>query len=564
MGVFSQSIPDVPEDIINSGLYYITYNSYRDCYLLFPLYRKYDVIYKNDCYYLNGLLVHSPYFATSGSSEWIFEPRTSEYILSGKDFSLVYSSFDMYTESGELFFSAGEGNTITASTLSSSTIITSLKQSFLPLVPILLVSLIAYIYHFAKFGTFLKAVSEVLKKIFLVFTCLFLALSPMKATASSYQDEEPFKDVRFSIVNDPNSVVYNFDYWVLAVSPYNYDNLSSFNVCLYLIADNSESLGTSKGVLRFYTDTYPYNTKLYSVYTGGIGSPTDYKQSLYITGNRSITSSNLDINFNYSGGRITFPTSYIGGWCFDNYNLDKFPTYQGASSNYISTIILASNVDMYDQYGNLLQYGNYYTLLKYFGGTLDASKIKDWSGHETAPGVVVEPTTDSSSGGTGGDSQTSKDQLETSKGIWGTVKDVFNKLVEIAGNIVSLPFDIAVALGQILSEAFESLKNDILEGLKSLFVPSDNLFNDMRDLLEEKFKFVNQIIELVIDFNDITWKEEPPESNVTIYGVTVSFMNWEFYDDYRNLINTITVIVSYYWFVKRLLRKTPKVIGGLS
>ena len=145
MGVFSQSIPDIPEDIINSGLYYITYDSHNDYYLLFPLFRKYDVVYKNDCYYLNGLLVHSPYFATSGSSEWTFEPRTSEYILSGKNFSLVYSSFDMYTESGELFFSAGECNSITALTLSSSTIITSLKQSFLPLVPIVVIPVVLYI-----------------------------------------------------------------------------------------------------------------------------------------------------------------------------------------------------------------------------------------------------------------------------------------------------------------------------------------------------------------------------------------------------------------------------------
>ena len=400
-----------------------------------------------------------------------------------------------------------------------------------------------------------------LKKIFIVFTCLFLALSPIKASASGYQEEEPFKDVRFSIVNDSDSVVYNFDYWVLAVSPYSYSNTSTFNVFLYLIADNSESLGTSKGFLRFYTDTYPYNTKLNSVYTGGIGSPTDYEQSIYIIGNRSITSSNPDITFNYSGGRRTFPASYISGWCFDNYNLDKFPTYQGTSSNYTSTVILASNVDMYDQYGNLLQYGNYYTLLKYFGGALDASKIKDWSGHETAPGVVVEPIT---SGGTSGDSQTNKDQLETSKGIWGTVKDVFNKLVEIAGNIISLPFDIAIALGQILTDAFISLKNDILDGIKFLFYPSDNLFNDMRDLLETKFKFVNQIIDLVIDFSSVVWIEEPPESNITLYGVTVSFMNWELYDDYKKLINTITIIVSYYWFVKRLIRKTPKVIGGIN
>lgn len=145
MGVFSSDIPSIPDSIVDNGLYYITYNSYNNTYLLFPLYREYDVIYKNDCYYLNGLLLHSPYFATSGSSEWIFEPRTSEYILSGKDFSLVYSSFDMYTENGDLFFSAGEGNVITAVTLSSSTILTSLKNTIFPLVPLIAVSIISYI-----------------------------------------------------------------------------------------------------------------------------------------------------------------------------------------------------------------------------------------------------------------------------------------------------------------------------------------------------------------------------------------------------------------------------------
>ncbi len=399
-----------------------------------------------------------------------------------------------------------------------------------------------------------------LKKIFLVFTCLFLALSPMKATASSYQDEEPFKDVRFSIVNDPNSVVYNFDYWVLAVSPYNYNNLSSFNVCLYLIADNSESLGTSKGVLRFYTDTYPYNTKLYSVYTGGIGSPTDYKQSIYITGNRSITSSNLDINFNYSGGRITFPTSYIGGWCFDNYNLDKFPTYQGASSNYTSTIILASNVDMYDQYGNLLQYGNYYTLLKYFGGTLDASKIKDWSGHETAPGVVVEPTT----GGTGGDSQTSKDQLETSKGIWGTVKDIFN-------SIASLPEKIANAI----SGFFDNLLNGIIEGLKFLFVPSDNLFDDLVELIKNKFGFVFQIIEIGDFLLNFDFSDTPPDlsfdfSNYNgssrfiqfLDGFKFELLDWSVINPYRGFIRGLISAITWYFFLKSLPKTLVNLING--
>ena len=392
-----------------------------------------------------------------------------------------------------------------------------------------------------------------LKRFFIVFTCLFLILLPIKANASSYQEEEPFKDVRFSIVNDSANIVYNFDYWVLAVSPHNYTSTSAFDVILYLIADSSESLGTSKGILRFYTDTYPYNTKLNSVYTGGIGSPTDYEQSIYIIGNRSITSSNPNINFNYSGGRITFPASYISGWCFDNYNLDKFPTYQGASSNYTSTVILASNVDMYDQYGNLLQYGNYYTLLKYFGGTLDSSKIKDWSGHETAPGVVVEPTT---SGGAG-DSQTSKDQLETSKGIWGTVKDIFNSIANLPGKIADA-----------ISGFFTDLKDGLLEGLKYLFIPSDNLFLDLIDLVKSKFNFIFQIIEITDVLLNYDYSETPPDFNIsfdTKWGnFDAQLIDLSVFETYRNFVRGIILATSWYFFIRKLRKRIPDVINGIG
>lgn len=405
-------------------------------------------------------------------------------------------------------------------------------------------------------------VSEVLKKFFIVFTCLFLALSPIKSNASSYQEEEPFKDSRFSIVNDSDSVVYNFDYWVLAVSPYNYNDTSTFNVFLYLIADSSESLGTSKGVLRFYTDTYPYNTKLNSLYTGGIGSPTDYEQSIYIFGNRPITSSNLNISFNYSGSRRTFPTSYIGGWCFDNYNLDKFPTYQGASSNYTSTVILASNVDMYDQYGNLLQYGNYYTLLQYFGGTLDASKIKDWSGHETAPGVVVEPTT---SGGTSGDSQTSKDQLETSKGIWGTVKEIFKV-------ISNLPDIIASALEHPL----QLLLDGIISGLKELFIPKENPFQPLLDLLHEKFGLIFQIFDLVnLTLDSSLFTDSPPDLSFTfsgseshlissLNGFKFELIDWSVVEPYRNFIRNLIAGITWFFFIRRIKKQAHRVINGES
>lgn len=384
----------------------------------------------------------------------------------------------------------------------------------------------------------------------------------MKVGASHYQDEEPFKNTRFNIDYEYSSFVYNFDYWVLTAQPSSYSDTSTYDVYLYLIADMSyENFGSTEGILRFYTDTYPYNTKLNSVYTGGIGPSIDYEQSKYLYTHSCITSSASNMFFD---GRASFPSSFISGFVFDNYNLDKFPTYEGASSNYTSKIILASNVDIYNQYGELLQYGNYYTLLKYFGGTLDASKITDYSGHETAPGVVVEPTTSSSSGGTVVDSQTSKDQLETSKGIWGTVKDIFN-------SIASLPEKIANAI----SGFFTDLKDGLLEGIKFLFVPSDNLFDDLVELIKNKFGFVFQIIEIGDFLLNFDFSDTPPDlsfdfSNYNgssrfiqfLDGFKFELLDWSVINPYRGFIRGLISAITWYFFLKSLPKTLVNLING--
>lgn len=406
-----------------------------------------------------------------------------------------------------------------------------------------------------------------LKKICVVFTCLFLVLnlSPMRASASYYQDEEPFKEFRFTITSDTNNAVYNYDYWVLTVKPYSYLNTSSYVANLYLIADMSyENFGTPEGVLRFYTDTYPYNTKLNSVYTGGIGSPTDYEQSIYIFSNGTLSSSVLNQTFPYNIKR-TFPSSFISGFVFDNFNLDKFPTYEGANSNYVSEVILASNVDIYNQYGELLQYGNYYTLLKYFGGTLDASQITDYSGHETAPGVVVEPTTGSSSGGSSDGA--SQEQLETSKGIWGTVKDIFNSLA-------SLPEKIADAIGGF----FTDLKDGLLEGLKYLFVPDENPFDGTISLIHEKFGFIFQIIDIADFLLTYDFNEAPPDLsfsfpedyrgntrfNSFLSGLDFELLDWSVIEPYRNFIRNLIAGIAWYFYLSRLHKHLPDIINGTS
>lgn len=381
----------------------------------------------------------------------------------------------------------------------------------------------------------------------LLFNFFLSVLFPLNSAAIDYVDRHSFDDVRFRFSgNSIPDTVYNYDYWILYVYPSSYSDTSKYCYGLYLIADNSyENFGSVEGSLYFYTDTYPYNTKLNAVYTGNPGPSLDYEQSTeYPSVNSSFITSSDGV-FSLRGWTNSFPSSYVGGWVFDNYNFDKFPTYQGSSSNYTSKIVLASNVDIYNQYGQLLQYGNYYTLLQYFCGVLDSSKITDYSGHEIAPGVVVESTTGSSSDGT------SQEQLETSKGIFGTVKNIFDSLSE-------LPSKIANAI----SGFFTTLKDGIIDGLKFLFIPSENLFDNLKDKFFSKFGFISQLSSLVYDLRSITYDDKPPENKITLYGVTVNFVNWEFYDDYRELINNIIIIISYYIFFWNIRRRLPDIIGG--
>lgn len=289
---------------------------------------------------------------------------------------------------------------------------------------------------------------------------MFFLSTLLNASSAFLQDTEPYSSIRFKFGFSDISALYNYDYWLLLARPFSATATDKCTVCLFLVADMSEeNFGTSEGVLRVFTDTYPYNSYIPTVYTG-IGFPVDYEQSVYFS--NSFPSSGLTYTIQ-SSQKKTLSSSF-NGLVFDNYNSDKFPVYEGASSTYTSWSVIASNVDIYNQYNVLVQKGNYHTLFQYFNGALDSTKITDYSGSEVAPGVT-DSTLPSSSDGT------SQEQLQTSKGIWGTVKDIFN-------SIANLPGKIADAIGVF----FTDLKDGLLGGLKYLFIPSDNLFLDLIDL----------------------------------------------------------------------------------
>lgn len=158
MGIFSQSIPDVPEHI--QGRYYvITYNSKSGYYSLYSG-KKTVTIGDN----IDRLSSQYGYYRCLKDDEyWSYVSSggigaAASYPVCRSDtVSLVYTNYDLMTDSGEVYHYSGYSTeqNIVCSTLSSSTILTSLKNSFFPLVPLVAFAVISYI-GFRKAWNFIK------------------------------------------------------------------------------------------------------------------------------------------------------------------------------------------------------------------------------------------------------------------------------------------------------------------------------------------------------------------------------------------------------------------------
>ncbi len=363
--------------------------------------------------------------------------------------------------------------------------------------------------------------------------CFFMFLScfSMPARASYYENKEPFSDLKFSFPNIEDTDFYDYDYYLLLAMPVN-SSAERYKYCLFFVRD-----ALNEGILKFRTDADPFHTKISDLnYTVNRCKTWSYASNDFVSLDYSIYKSN-DIYY---------------GFAFDNYNLDKFPVFDSKSVAFI----LASNVDIYDYNGRLLQLGNYQTFLKYFDYNLTPSKITDYTSSS-----VPTTTVPNGSGGSLPSSSvttTSADQTEVSNNILTNIKnlltELYNTPLKISENIGNFFTD----LKNSIASAFDDFKSY----LEYLFIPSDNNFEECKVILEDKFKFIYQIYEYFETFMDFTFRDEPPTTNITIYGETVSFVNWDLYDDYKWLIDTIIIGCAYYFYIRRLIKRLPGIIGG--
>lgn len=153
MSVFSSSIPSAPAGV---ETYCITFNSDNSYYNLYFDEKSVTVGENEDT--LSATFGY--YRCKSGAGSW-------EYISSGgmgasasypvcnsDSISLLYSSYDIYTDSGAQYFYSGYNESVVMNdSLSSSTILTSLKKSVLPVVSVVAVVVFLY-FGFRKAWNF--------------------------------------------------------------------------------------------------------------------------------------------------------------------------------------------------------------------------------------------------------------------------------------------------------------------------------------------------------------------------------------------------------------------------
>lgn len=177
---------------------------------------------------------------------------------------------------------------------------------------------------------------------------------------------------------------------------------------------------------------------------------------------------------------------------------------------------------------------------------------------ESEEETTTEPPTGSGSSGSSGSSE----QIEVSNNILTNIKNLLWAVSDLPQNIADSIGHFFTDLKNAIVSCFEILKDKLLEGIEYLFKPSDNNFEEIKDVIEKKFKFVYQILDLGKSVITADFLDVPPNNKITLYGKEIIFMDWTLYDDYKSLIDSIVIIVSYYFYIQRLIKRIPGIIGG--
>jgi len=178
--------------------------------------------------------------------------------------------------------------------------------------------------------------------------------------------------------------------------------------------------------------------------------------------------------------------------------------------------------------------------------------------HTTPIEPPTQPPTTTGGNGNGNDSGTADEQLKVSNNILTNIKNIVQQIFDLPGKI-------ADAIGGFFKNLFDWL----MDGLKYLFIPSENWdpFGPIKNFFQEKFVFITQISDVVNTVYSLNYFESEntaPKMEITVYGHTASIIDWSFYKQYRELFHSLVTVLCWLGFIFHTYKRIPSFIQGFQ
>lgn len=368
---------------------------------------------------------------------------------------------------------------------------------------------------------------------------------------------------------------------------YSFDFSKEYVPWCYILSYNQ-----SKNVYRLdcFTNTFDYYNQNYIVAEYDIDlscfgiyrvnqthisySSSNLYRFTHISKDNSVTPPVYSFKNEYSSVCLNYPktSSYKSDFIFPD--IDNF----NSSSSGFEVIACNRDIVAYDSSGVSLSGANIITLFQgdenYLNSFFADGYKPVYPDFEYQP--VTQPTSESAGSGGSGNSGTSEEQVKTSKNILENVKNMFVSIVNLPNKIFTAFSDILTSISETISnlcsstiDFFTNFFSRIVDALKNLFVmlfvpDDDGILSEIKDIITTKFGFFSQFISFGDTLISSNFGEEPKSFSFTLYGNTWNLIDWSLVAPYRSTIRTITIIVNYYWFIQKTIKRIPGIIGGIT
>lgn len=147
-------------------------------------------------------------------------------------------------------------------------------------------------------------------------------------------------------------------------------------------------------------------------------------------------------------------------------------------------------------------------------------------------------------------------------GIGVFIGDLIDSIGEFFNNIKTVIVNGYNSMVTAINNIADSILNGLKNLLEFLFVPSDNIFDDLKDLFYDRFSILFDVGLIVKEICDVTFYTGTPHFTITIYGKTYEIIDFSYFDNYRFFIVSITSFLCIFNTALWLLHNAPNIIHG--